>query len=152
MKKNFIILSLLLLWALSACGPALVRAGELTRTPVPSDESMHPSVPSEDPTLEPLPTGEPTTTPEVFNPLPQDQRAFEAVRALLAKQLNVDPLSIKLVEVKPMDWSDSCLGLGGPAESCLQAITPGFLVKVQAGANAYEFHTDQSGESIRQVP
>ncbi len=93
----------------------------------------------------------PTPTPEVFNPLPADQRAFEAVRAALAAELNVDPLTITLESAEPVEWTDSCLGLGGPAESCLQAITPGFLVKVKQGGTVYEFHTDRTAESVREV-
>ena len=94
---------------------------------------------------------EPTTTPEVFNPMPADQKAFEAVRAALAQELGVDPLTISLVSAEAMEWSDNCLGLGGSAESCLQAITPGFLVTVQHDATTYKFHTDQMAESIREV-
>ncbi len=52
--------------------------------------------------------------------LPTDQKAFEAVRATLAQELKVDPLTIALVSAEAVEWSDSCLGLGGPAESCLQ--------------------------------
>ncbi len=94
---------------------------------------------------------DPTPTPEVFNPLPADQRAFEAVRAALAQELNVDPLTITLESAESVEWTDSCLGLGGPAESCLQAITPGFLVKVSHDGTVYEFHTDQTAESVREV-
>jgi hypothetical protein len=96
-------------------------------------------------------TPEPTITPEVFMPLPADQRAFEAVRAALAQQLGVDPLTITLVKAEPVDWTDGCLGLGGPAESCLQVITPGFRVTVQQTDMVFEFHTDLSAEIIRQV-
>ena len=93
----------------------------------------------------------PTPTPEVFQPLPADQRAFEAVRATLAEELKVDPLTITLESAEAVEWTDSCLGLGGPAESCLQAITPGFLVTVKHDGTVYEFHTDQTGESVREV-
>ncbi len=95
--------------------------------------------------------GDPTPTPEVFMPLPADQRAFEAVRAALAQELGVDPLTIALESAEAVEWTDSCLGLGGPAESCLQAITPGFLVKVMHDGTVYEFHTDQTAESVRMV-
>ncbi len=94
---------------------------------------------------------EPTPTPEVFNPLPADQRAFEAVRAALAQELGVDPLTISLVKAEAVEWSDRCLGLGGPAESCLQALTPGVRVTVQQSDMVFEFHTDQMAESIRRV-
>ncbi len=129
MKKIIVLLVLAVGLGLSACGPAIAQAA--TQQPVTSD---------------------PTPTLEVFQPLPADQRAFEAVRAALAQQLGVDPLTIALVKVEAVEWSDSCLGLGGPAESCLQAVTPGFRVTVQQGDKVFEFHTDQSAENLRQTP
>jgi hypothetical protein len=39
--------------------------------------------------------------------------------------------------------------LGGPEESCLQAITPGFLVRLSAGGQEYEVHADAIGEQVR---
>ncbi len=95
-------------------------------------------------------TAEPTTTPEIFMPLPAGQRAFEAARAALAQELGVDPLTITLVDVQPVDWPDSCLGLAGPDEMCAQVVTPGFLVKVKAGETVYEFHTDQGATNVRE--
>lgn len=96
-------------------------------------------------------SGDSTTTPEVFNPLPAEQKAFEAVRAKLAQELGVDQLTITLKSVEAVEWTDGCLGLGGPAESCLQALTPGFRVTVLHEANSYEFHTDQAASSLREV-
>jgi hypothetical protein len=100
-------------------------------------------------TKQPVP--EPTTTPEIFMPLPSDTRAFEAVRALLAIQLGLDPLTIALVDVTPVDWPDSCLGLAPPGEVCSQVVTPGFRVRVRDGDAIYEFHTDHEARQIRQV-
>ncbi len=142
MKKSFLFLILLLGWILSACGPAIARANEPTRTPVPTDGITQP----------PLSTEVPTTTPEIFNPLPSEQRSFEAVRAYLATELKIDPLSIKLVEIQPVNWPDSCLGLAAPQEMCAMMITPGYLIKVEAGSTTYEFHTDQGGDNFRQAP
>jgi hypothetical protein len=120
------ILSLLLIClGLSACGPA---KGGVAKPTVP----------------------EPTTTPEVFMPLPADQRAFEAVRAVLGQQLGVDPLTIRLEKVEPVDWPDSCLGLPAEQELCAQMITPGFRVTVRQGDKNFEFHTDRSAQNIRE--
>lgn len=127
MKKYLFLLLVVFSLGLSACGPLKANAS----TPTPT-------------------TAEPTTTPEVFNPLPNDQRAFEAVRASLAKQLNVDPLTITLVDIQPKDWPDTCLGLPGADEMCAQMVTPGFLMHVKAGGTVYEFHTDIGGDNIRQ--
>jgi hypothetical protein len=91
----------------------------------------------------------PTPTPEVFNPLPPEQRTFEAVREALARQLGLDPLAIQLVETTPVDWPDACLGLPGASESCAQVVTPGFRVVVEAGETAYEFRTNRDGSLVR---
>jgi hypothetical protein len=91
----------------------------------------------------------PTPTPEVFNPLPPEQRAFEAVREELARQLGLDSLVIQLVETTPVDWPDACLGLPGSGESCAQVVTPGFRVVVEAGGKSYEFRTNREGSLVR---
>lgn len=91
----------------------------------------------------------PTPTPEVFNPLPPEQRAFEAVREDLARQLGLDPLAILLVETVPIDWPDGCLGLPTAGESCAQVLTPGFRLVVDAGGKPYEYRTDRNGSIVR---
>ncbi len=93
----------------------------------------------------------PTTTPEIFVPLPAEQRAFEAVRGLLAAQLGIDPLKISLVSATPVEWPDSCLGVEIQGEACAQMVTPGFRLLVEAGGVQYEFHTNQAASSIRQL-
>ena len=94
---------------------------------------------------------EPTTTPETLNPLPARQRAVEACRALLAAQLSVDQLSILPLDVTPVDWPDTCLGVASAGEACAQVVTPGFRVRLQEGGVTYEFHTDRRATQIRQV-
>jgi hypothetical protein len=95
-----------------------------------------------------LPEG-PTPTPEVFQPLPPEERAFAAARAALAAELGVDELTISLEEVTPQEWTDSCLGLGGPAESCLQVITPGYRLLLRAGDELYEVRTNLDASAVR---
>ncbi len=46
-------------------------------------------------------------------------------------------------------WSDSCLGLGGPAESCLAALTEGWQVEAIYNNEQYFYRTDLSGSQIR---
>jgi hypothetical protein len=95
-------------------------------------------------------TGEPATpTPEVFNPLPPEQRAFEAAREALAGQLGLDPLAIRLVETTPVDWPDACLGLPAAGESCAQMLTAGFRVLVEADGVPYAFRTNRDGSVVR---
>lgn len=127
MKRNILLLATVICLGISACGPLKTSA------------SATPSV-----------TGGPTTTPEIFQPLPNDQKAFEAVRAALSKQLNVDPLTVTLVDIQPVDWPDSCLGLPASNEMCAQMVTPGFRLHVKAGGTVYEFHTDLTAQNLRQ--
>lgn len=72
-----------------------------------------------------------------------------AAVAHLAHELGVSEDEIEVVSASPAEFTDSCLGLGGPAESCLQAITPGWIVMLSAAGVAYEVRTDETGEQVR---
>jgi hypothetical protein len=98
-------------------------------------------------------TGEPAATPsrqpaggEVDENLPAAVQA--AVRSL-GKSLNVASGQVEVVSFEEVTWRDSCLGLGGPAEMCLQALTPGFNVILSVDGKEYEIHTDKRGASLR---
>ena len=69
--------------------------------------------------------------------------------AVLADQLGVAPDAITVVSAEPAEFSDGCLGLGGPEESCLQAITPGWIVILSANGQEYTAHTDETGVQVR---
>ena len=76
--------------------------------------------------------------------------AVVKARAALATELNVGIETITIESYEPQEWSDSCLGLGGPAESCLAAIHPGWQVILSVGGDeTYEVRTDELGEIIR---
>lgn len=72
-----------------------------------------------------------------------------AASAFLANELGVAAEDIEVVSAEQTEFSDSCLGLGGPAESCLQAITPGWLVMLNVAGQEYELHTDETGQQVR---
>lgn len=67
----------------------------------------------------------------------------------LADQLGLTIDQVEIVSFDQAEWTDSCLGLGGPAESCLQAITPGYQLILRAGGQEYEVRTDDTGTAIR---
>ena len=83
--------------------------------------------------------------PDPNQPLP----VLAALRSLSASQ-GIPAGQIEVVSVEEVEWSDSCLGLGGPQEICAAVITPGFLIILRAGGQKYEFHTDSMGENLRQ--
>jgi hypothetical protein len=70
-------------------------------------------------------------------------------QAWLADQLGVAVEDTQLVDVQKTEWQDSCLGLGGPAESCAQVVTPGWLVTVDVGGQQYEVRASEDGSIIR---
>lgn len=56
---------------------------------------------------------------------------------------------VEVLRVEDVTFTDSCLGLGGPAESCLQAITDGYVVWVAAGDHVYRYHTSDEAANVR---
>lgn len=75
--------------------------------------------------------------------------AATAARADLAAKLSIDAKTITIMMVEEKTWTDGCLGLGGPAESCLQALVEGFRVEMLAGGETYFYRTDKTGASLR---
>ncbi len=96
---------------------------------------------------------EPETTPEPGSETPVDESAVatNAAMAFLTGQLGFSEGEIQVVSTEATEFSDSCLGLGGPAESCLQAITPGWVIMLSAGGEEYELRTDAVGQQVRMV-
>lgn len=74
------------------------------------------------------------------------------IRNKVSEILGVPVESIALKTIEQTEWPDSCLGLGGPDESCAQAVTPGWLLVFTANGQEYRFRADQTGTVIRQEP
>jgi heat shock protein HslJ len=72
-----------------------------------------------------------------------------AAQQWLASQLNVALEQVKIINIEQAQWSDSCLGLGKPNESCAQVITPGWKAVFEVNGTTYEVRTDESGSDIR---
>ena len=79
-------------------------------------------------------------------PVPE---GVSAAKTALATRLNIDNSKILILEAMETDWSDSCLGLGGPAESCALVITPGFNILMQANGKEYRYRTNETGTTIK---
>jgi heat shock protein HslJ len=118
-KINYLVLSLLLL---AACAPQIAGMPVTGETPGASPVPALPDVPAQ---------------------------VVLAAQQWLAAQLSVAVDQVQLIEAAPAEWTDSCLGLGQPNESCLQAITPGWMVIFEINGQRYEVRTDQTGSVIR---
>jgi hypothetical protein len=98
-------------------------------------------------------TGVPSTTPGIpalEDVLPPDVAIN--IRDRVSEILGVPVESIQLQSIEQTEWPDSCLGLGGPDESCAQAVTPGWLLVFTADGQEYRFRVDQTGTEIRREP
>ena len=72
-----------------------------------------------------------------------------AAQEWLAERLGAEIGTVSIVSSEKVEFSDSCLGLGGPAESCLAEPVPGWLIVLEVGGESYEVHTDEGASQIR---
>jgi|GEM_PF-2447161 len=96
-----------------------------------------------------IPTSADNAPPGSIHNLPVPD-AVAAVRTAVAKKLNIDEGVVIIMTAFEKEWSDSCLGLGGPAESCLFAITPGFEVVAQGAGKEFKYRTNADGTELRE--
>jgi hypothetical protein len=72
-----------------------------------------------------------------------------AARKQLAQVLKIEENKVVIMTAYEKEWSDSCLGLGGAAESCAAVITPGYEVTMQAQGKTYVYRTNVAGTVVR---
>ena len=95
------------------------------------------------------------TTPEPTTPEPTVPEAAlpneveMAVKAALATEIGDTVTTVD--SYSQQTWSDGCLGLGGPAEACLAALTEGWQVEVvdSATGDRYTYRTNGDGSAVR---
>ncbi|MBW4579109.1 MAG: hypothetical protein KME42_05970 [Tildeniella nuda ZEHNDER 1965/U140] len=76
----------------------------------------------------------------------------QAVRRDLSQRPNVPIQSLTIARFTRQTWRDSCFGLGGSAESCLQVVVPGWRVEVTNQQQSWFYRTNVTGTSIRLEP
>ncbi len=89
------------------------------------------------------------TIPSETPALATENKAVEAAKIKLAKQLQVEIGSISVFSLEKITWPDTCLGIQAPGENCSTVETPGFRVVFTVGNACYTYRTDLSGENIR---
>ena len=137
----FVLAAVLALFAVGCAAPAASAPG--VSTPAVSGAETPAATPGAGASpVATLAAGSAAISPDVTN----------AAVAWLAGQVNVPSTNLRLVKAERVEWTDSCFGLGGPAESCLQAITPGWRITFDAAGQQYEVHTDESGSAFRLAP
>jgi hypothetical protein len=88
---------------------------------------------------EPILNENPSTPDEMD---PEEADLVDQAEEDLVNRIKVAPDSIVLQSVEPVDWPDSSLGCPQPGMNYLMVVTPGYLIKLEAGGKVYEYHTD----------
>lgn len=103
-----------------------------------------PDAPTAPPPSSPVAPDAPVTPVTPTLPASAEQAARAAV---VAAGGPAEGLSLQRAEA--VEWSDACLGLGGPAEMCAAMMTPGWRVVLSAGQQRWTVHTDETGAIAR---
>lgn len=85
-----------------------------------------------------------TKTPptDSFNPDPAAMQMVEKAREHLMKKFSLSNDQVTVFSVEAVTWPDASLGCPKPDMSYAQVETPGYLILLEAGGQAYNYHTD----------
>ena len=74
------------------------------------------------------------------------QTAVQQARWLMVDALGGEDSSYQVVDVQPVEWADSCLGLPVSTDQICEAVTmPGYRILLSANDTLYEVHTNTDG-------
>jgi len=89
------------------------------------------------------------TVPPEATPLGLQPDVAEAAMEAVSEETGVPAEEIEIVQANQVEWTDTCLELGGEDEFCGQALTPGWRIMLRAGGEEYEVHTDLGADTVR---
>ncbi|MEL7353838.1 MAG: YbaY family lipoprotein [Cyanobacteria bacterium J06560_5] len=145
-------------WTTDTQYPVLTQGApsEIDVVVVMADGAGTPDEPPAKP-AEPEPTEPTEPEPEPTEPEPEPTEPEAAlpdeveiaVKAALADEIGDTVTTVE--SYSQQTWSDGCLGLGGPAEACLAALTEGWQVEVvdSATGDRYTYRTNGDGSAVR---
>jgi hypothetical protein len=81
-------------------------------------------------------------TPTPWTP-PNLQNLVETAKADLAERLSLSVEEILVVEATGVTWPDSSLGCPQEGMGYAQVLTPGYLIRLQAGDQEFEYHANR---------
>ena len=81
--------------------------------------------------------------------VPGMPEAVANAKLFLSEQLKVKPSVIKTVSYEARNWPDGCLGIAETGVSCIQVITPGYLVTLDVDQVIYKLRTNLDGSLIK---
>ena len=125
--------------AVSPSPPASSQPPALLPDPTPT------AAPTQTPTPVPSPTPSPTPTP-VPTPSPPD--ALALAKAILISKLGVNSDEVEVVSAERVEWPSSALGCPEPGVAYLAVIVSGWKFTLAHEGQAYDFHSDESGDNV----
>ena len=96
------------------------------------------------PSPQPAPT---TTSQDGMGTLP-----VARAKSFLADKLNINKETIKLVDIKPVQWPDTCLGVQTTGVMCAFHVVDGYRITLSANDRTYEAHSNLDGSQIVLIP
>ena len=123
----------LVVFLLSACAQAA-----LTSTPS--------AQPTTAPTLQPSPTPPTTPTSDATAPV------VLTAKTMLAERSKTGMDAIQLVDIQPVQWPDSCLGVPQDGIMCAMHVVDGYRVILSVNHLQYEAHSNQDGSQMMFIP
>jgi hypothetical protein len=73
----------------------------------------------------------------------QEAALVEQAKQDLASRLKAAAETITLQAIQAVRWPDSSLGCPKPGMNYLMVVTPGYLIRLEAGGKAYEYHASK---------
>lgn len=74
---------------------------------------------------------------------PRLQNLIEKAKADLAQRLSVPIDEIAVLEATTVTWPDGSLGCPQEGMVYAQVLTPGYLIRLQSGAQEFEYHASK---------
>ena len=92
--------------------------------------------------------GTPTAASPTAEVPPAAGAVVDVVVAEASASVDVPEDQVQVVHVEARDWPDASLGCPEEGSLYAQVITPGYLIRVTAGGEPLEYHTDATGSII----
>ncbi|MEN4012099.1 MAG: hypothetical protein AB1453_06540 [Chloroflexota bacterium] len=151
MAKRCALLALLaILFVVAACAP--LDPVSQSETPIGSEVKPEgvretPAPPKE---INPDPVGvNPDPVDGVSVPTQEVEMIFQTIRQSIADRIGTNADQLHLREITAVEWPDGCLGLAAPDQMCIQVITPGYRLIVEAEGKTYEVRTNLDGSMVK---
>jgi hypothetical protein len=106
------------------------------------------------PAAQATPSAQPSPVPTAIsqNSASGSNAAASAARSMLARQLSTHEDAVQLLDIQPVQWPDSCLGVHQAGIMCVFHVVDGYRITLLANDRTYEVHSNLDGSQTVLVP